>query len=102
MTTAATTGRSSSPVAVPLSRRTADHSAEPDFELRVGDVVLDRSSLSRSRLLPYVGLLVRLIDGLELSRLELLERLERSLRQRRSASRSRREYVLEYLHRHPP
>lgn len=81
---------------------TAERSAEPEFELRVGDVVLTRSSLSRSGLLPYVGLLVRLIEGLELSRRELLEFLERSLRQRRMVSRGRRDYVLAFLHQHPP
>jgi len=89
-------------VAVPLSGATADHSAEPEFQLQVGEVVLGRSSLSRSGLLPYVALLVRLIEGLELSRGELLECLERSLRQRRMVSRSRREYVLAFLHQHPP
>ena len=100
--TAALAERSSSRVVVPLAPATADRSADPEFELRVGEVVLSRSSLSRSGMLPYVGLLFRLIDGLELSRGELLELLERSLRQRRMVSRGRREYVLAFLHQHPP
>ena len=87
---------------MPLSPATADRSAEPKFELRVGEVVLGKSSLSRSGLLPYVGLLFRLIDGLELCRRELLELLERSLRQRRMVSRARRDNVLAFLHQHPP
>ena len=99
---AALVERSSLPVAVPSAPATAHRSAEPEFELRVGEVVLTTSSLSRSGMLPYVGLLFRLIDGLELSRRELLELLERSLRQRRMVSRCRREYVLEVLHQHPP
>jgi len=102
MATAAPAAPASSPGAVPFTRATADRSAAPEFTLRLGGVVLDRSSLARSGLLPYIGLLVRLIDRRELSRDELRELLERSLRQRRMSTRSRREYALEYLHQHPP
>ena len=99
---AASAASTSSPGVVPFTRATTDRPADPEFALRVGGVVLDGSSLTESGLLPYVGLLVRLIDRRDLSADELRELLERSLRQRRSLSRSRRSYVLEYLHQHPP
>lgn len=77
-------------------------SDEAEPELRLEEVVLRASRLSSSPLLPYVRLLVRLIEGFELSRRELVELLARALRQRSLAFRSRRDYVLAFLHQHPP
>jgi len=74
--------------------------AEPGPQLE--EVVLRASHLASSQLLPYVRLLVRLIEGFELSRRELVELLARALRQRGLAFRSRRDYVLAFLHQHPP
>ena len=74
--------------------------AEPELQLE--GVVLRVARLSRSPMLPYVRLLVRLIDGLAVSPRQLVERLRRALRQRSIAFRSRRDYVLVFLHQHPP
>jgi hypothetical protein len=75
---------------------------EAEHELRLEEVVLRASRLASSPLLPYVRLLVRLVEGFEVSRRELVELLGRALRQRSMASRYRRDYVLTFLHQHPP
>ena len=80
----------------------AARSDEAEPELRLEGVVLRASHLSSSPLLPYVRLLVRLIEGLAVSRCELVELLSRALRQRSLAFRSRRDYILAFLHQHPP
>jgi hypothetical protein len=89
-------------------------SAQPPLqELRTGDlpqqaelclegVVLRESSLGISPVLPYVRMLVSLIDGVEFSCQEIVRWLGEALRQHRIAPRPRREYVLRFLHQHPP
>jgi hypothetical protein len=64
--------------------------------------MLRASRLSMSPLLAYARLLVRLIDGIELHPREFLELLREGMRQRRFAFRNRRDYVLAFLHQHPP
>jgi hypothetical protein len=66
------------------------------------DVVLRSSSLASSPILPYARILVKLMEGLDVSLPELVELLRQALRQRSIASRSRRDYVLAFLHEHPP
>ena len=53
-------------------------------------------------MLPYVGMIVSLLEGLRLGRQELLQLLLASLRQHSIAYRSRTDYVLRFLHQHPP
>ena len=77
----------------------ADESPAP---LRLETVVLDESALTRSPMLPYVRMLVRLIDGVKLTCREVLAVLRASLRQRSIALRRRIDYVLGFLHQHPP
>lgn len=71
-------------------------------ELRLEGMVLDESSLLRSRMLPYVRMLVGLIEGIELSRDGLVEVLRQAMRQHSIANRRRVDYVLCFLHQHPP
>lgn len=71
-------------------------------ELRLDGVVLDESSLLKSPMLPYVRMVVNLIEGIELSCQELVSLLRQALRQHSIAARSRRDYVLRFLHQHPP
>jgi hypothetical protein len=75
---------------------------QADAQLQLEGVVLAASRLSTSPMLPYAQLLVKLIDGFELSSRELVEVLQRAVRQRSLASRNRLGYVLNYLHEHPP
>ena len=65
-------------------------------------VVLDESHLASSPMLPYVRMIVSLIEGVEFTREEVLGLLRRSMRQRSIARRRRIDYVLGFLHQHPP
>lgn len=70
--------------------------------LRIGGVVLSTEALLSSRLIKYVRMLTQLIDGVDLSREQLIDVLCRAMRQHRIANRRRVDYVLGFLHRHPP
>jgi hypothetical protein len=72
------------------------------FELWLDGVVLDESSLASSSMLPYVRMLVGLIEGVKFTCGEVLCLLRRSLRQRRLGARRRIDYILAFLHQHPP
>ena len=74
----------------------------PQVELRLQGVVLHESSLLKSRMLPYVRMVVSLIEGIEFSHSEVVRLLRQALRQHSIASRTRSEYVLRFLHEHPP
>lgn len=65
-------------------------------------VVLDESSLVNSPLLPYIRTVIRMIDGVRLSHVEVVAWLRRVLRQRSMVYRLRRDYVVHFLHQHPP
>jgi hypothetical protein len=71
-------------------------------ELDLAGVVLEEATLTKSRLLPYVRLVVNLIEGLHLSLQEVLQRLRRDLRQHRMGWRNRADYVGDDLLQHPP
>ena len=71
-------------------------------ELRWGGVVLDESDLATSPMLPYVRMLVGLIEGVEFTCGEVLCLLRQSMRQRRLGARRRIDYILAFLHQHPP
>ncbi len=75
---------------------------EINHALPLEGVVLRVSSLSQSAMLPYARMLTRLIDGVKWSPGEFLAALRVALRQRSLARRIRRDYVLSFLHQHPP
>lgn len=72
------------------------------MELDLEGVILDESSVVNSPMLPYIRTLIGMIDGIRLSHVEVAGWLREVLRQRSMACRSRREYVLRFLHQHPP
>ena len=74
----------------------------PNVELRLGAMVVHEASLLKSRMLPYVRMLVSLIEGIEFSHSEVFSLLRQALRQHSIAKRTRSEYVLRFLHEHPP
>jgi hypothetical protein len=82
--------------AVPLA------AVPPKIEVGLGGVVLDEPTVRTSPLLPYVLTVVHLLEGLRLALPELVDLLLTLLRQRSMVLRRRRDYVLEYLHQHPP
>jgi hypothetical protein len=71
-------------------------------KLELAGVVLDESRVLRSRTLPYVRMLVSLIERIEVSHVQLVALLRSALRQQRIANRRRCDYVVDYLQRHPP
>jgi hypothetical protein len=76
--------------------------AEADLGIALDGFVLDEVTLVNSRVLAYLQLVVRLLEGRGITRDELLATLRASLRQRSIGRQPRREYVLRYLHQHPP
>jgi hypothetical protein len=65
-------------------------------------VVLDESSVVNSPLLPYLRMLVSLIEGVRVSLQQLRGGLCQALRQHSIARRRRADYVLAFLNQHPP
>jgi len=72
------------------------------IELDLNGIVLDEASVVNSPMLPYIRTLIWMIDGIRLSHMEVLQWLRQVQRQRSMAYRPRREYVLCFLHEHPP
>jgi hypothetical protein len=72
------------------------------LELRLQGVVLDESSLASSPMLSYVRMVVGLIEGIELTRREVLCLLRQGMRQRSFGARRKIDYILGFLHQHPP
>ena len=71
-------------------------------EVRLEGVVLDESSLAASPMLPYVRMVVGLIEGIELTSREVLGLLRQSMRQHSFGARRKIDYLLGFLHQHPP
>ncbi len=75
---------------------------EMPAELRLDGVLLDEASLSKSPVLPYLRMLLSLIEGVQFGMQELFGLLRQALRQHSIASRKRINYVLHVLRKHPP
>jgi hypothetical protein len=58
--------------------------------------------VANSPLLPYVRMVVSLIEGVPRTCQELVRLLRQALRQHSFAFRRRTDYVLRFLHQHPP
>ena len=93
-----------------LLRRAANKKLFPNLitgiggkvELRLDGVVLDESSLLNSPMLPYVRMVVSLIEGVEFGCDEIVRLLRQAMRQHSIAYSRRVDYVLGFLHQHPP
>jgi hypothetical protein len=72
------------------------------LELDLDGVILDEASIINSPMLPYIGTLIGMIDGVWFSHVEVIAWLLEVQRQRSMLCRTRREYVLRFLHQHPP
>jgi hypothetical protein len=93
----ATTNNNSEPFVAPKV-----HLPDVEVQLELAGCVLDEASLGKSGTWSYLVMLVRLLEGVTVSRTELLAILRGSMRQRSIGRVSRREYVLRYLNEHPP
>jgi hypothetical protein len=72
------------------------------IELDLNGIVLDEASVVNSPMLPYIRTLIWIMDRIRLSHVEVVQWLRKVQRQRSMAYRPRREYVLRFLHQHPP
>ena len=86
----------------PLAKESGTEELPVTVELRLEGVVLDESSLASSPMLPYVRMVVGLIEGIELACREVLRLLRQSMRQRSFGARRKIDYILGFLHQHPP
>lgn len=83
----------------------APHVKEPlpaAAEWQREEVVLDEASVAGSPMLPYVRMVVSLIEGVAFTRREVVHRLRRTLRQHRIGAGRGVDYLLDVLNRHPP
>jgi hypothetical protein len=89
----------------PLNDR-ADVSAMQEasamIEISPGGAVLTESDVACSPMVPYVQTLFRLIEGVAMTRGQVVRLLQDRLRQRSIARRPRIAYALSFLHQHPP
>jgi len=91
------------PQEMPPDQTAADASpvtAAPRLEEEVA--VLDEASLATSPMLPYVRMVVSLIEGIRFSCREVLHLLRQALRQHRIGDSPRSDYLRGFLHPHPP
>lgn len=70
--------------------------------LPLNGLLLHEQTVLNSRMLPYLQVIVWIMEGQKISRDELVARLRRHMRQLSIGGCSRREYVLRYLNQHPP
>lgn len=73
-----------------------------DLTLLLDSYELSERTLVHSSMWSYLVMLVQVIEGQTMPRAALLAWLRTSLRQRSIGRAIRREYVLQYLHEHPP
>lgn len=65
-------------------------------------MLLDEARVVKSHMLPYLRMIVSLIERVHFRLDELVCWLRQALRQHSMAHRKRSDYVLAFLHRHPP
>ena len=65
-------------------------------------VTLDEASVVNSPMLPYVRMVVSLVEGVEFTCREVVHLLRKTLRQHSIGVRREIDYLLGFLHRHPP
>jgi hypothetical protein len=79
-----------------------EETSQADVKLALDGFTLDRATLVKSPLLPYLGMVASVIEGRTIRIDSLLCLLLRSMRQRSFDRLPRREYVLRFLKQHPP
>jgi len=91
---------SPTPAAPPADRSSAPVSEKIELELEA--VVLTPEVVTTSPMLPYLQMLINQLEGVQLSRKELVAYLLKAMRQHSIAYRTRSDYALLFLHQHPP
>ena len=77
-------------------------SSHDEVKLTLEGFTLDEATLANSPMLPYLATVASVLEGRTIHREELLAAMRKSMRQRSIGRRPRREYVLRFLHQHPP
>lgn len=101
-TTVETTTVDASPSLDTFASVDASPAMREELPLNADGFVLDESTLVSSRVLPYVRMVVSLLEGEAIRHEQLIAALRTRIRQRSIGRMSRREYVLHYLQQHPP
>jgi hypothetical protein len=83
-------------------RQSAPDIPPEDIQLVLDEVVLTPDIVKSSPTLPYLTTIIRLIEGRPLCQSDLVAHLLEALRQHSMAYRTRTDYVLRFLHQHPP
>lgn len=73
-----------------------------DVQLALDGYSLRESIVVKTHTLSYLVMLLRVLEDIVIAPTDLLDQLRQRMRQRSIGSLSRREYVLRYLHEHPP
>ena len=89
------------PQGTPLSEPTAD-TLQPTVELGPEGIVLDESSVAGSRMLPYVRMVVSLIEGVAFTCREVAELLRLAMRQHSIGAPGRSPYAWCFPPQRPP
>lgn len=74
----------------------------PALETRLDDIGMYESYLTTSPMFPYLQMLACVLEGVKLSRSELIAVLRQAMRQHSMADRKEVDYVLRFLHQNPP
>jgi hypothetical protein len=72
------------------------------LEIPLEGLLLDEASVRHSPILPYARMVASLIEGRTVGQDELVEALLETMRQRSIDRQTRSQYVLRFLHQHPP
>jgi hypothetical protein len=72
------------------------------MQLVLDGIVLTDRIITASSTLPYLAMVIGLIEGESISRSDLVAYLLERLRQHSMAHRSRKDYVRGFLQQHPP
>ena len=85
-----------------LAALVVEEAPREDVKLALDGFTLDEVTLVNSPVLPYLAMIATVLEGRTIGIPELLQVLRRSMRQRIFDRLPRREYVLRFLHPHPP
>lgn len=88
--------------AYPPAALGVEEAPSEDVKVALDGFTLDEVTLVNSPVLPYLAMIATVLEGRTIRITELLQTLRRSMRQRIFDRLPRREYVLRFLHQHPP
>ena len=88
--------------AYPAAELVVEEAPREDVKVALDGFTLDEVTLVNSPVLPYLAMIATVLEGRTIGITQLIQVLRRSMRQRSFDRLPRREYVLRFLHEHPP